>query len=120
MKKLKYKIGDVVRLVKKRDLSRNIPNEIIGRSFQIFEIDENSDDLQYHGFLIGFDVKDYENYIDYFKWFSEDEIELYTENITEGKLNRMPRGSMIMTNEPERHNVYVKNDNDEFVNEYKE
>jgi hypothetical protein len=120
MKKLKYKVGDIVRLVKKHDSSRNIPNEIIGRSFKIFEVDESDDNLQYHGFLIGFDVYDYKNYIDYLRWFREDEIELYTENITEEKLKRMPRGSMIITNEPEKHNIYVKNDNDEFVNEYKQ
>lgn len=120
MKKLKYKVGDIVRLVKKHDSSRNIPNEIIGRSFKIFEVDETDDDLTYHGFLIGFDVYDYKNYIDYLRWFREDEIEIYTEDITREKLEHMPIGSMIITNETERHNIYVKNDSDEFVNEYKE
>lgn len=120
MKKLKYKIGDIVRLVKKHDSSRNIPNEIIGRSFKIFEIDENDNDLTYRCFLIGFDKHEFENYIDYMYWLQEDEIELYCENITHDKLERLPIGSMIITDESKRHNVYVKNDDDEFVNEYKE
>lgn len=115
MKKLKYKIGDVVKITNKiMPLETGLCNELIGRKGRIFKTDTS--EIPYKIYLIDYTQDDIENHIDYFYWVGDDNIELFRRNITPETLKELPIGSIITTSEDE-HNQYVKIDWNEFQND---
>lgn len=115
MKKLKYKIGDVVKIVKvARCEQTGLCDDLIGRKGRILKTDNS--EIPYKIYLIDYTQNDVENEIDYYYWVGEECIESTRRNITPKTLEELPIGSIITTSEDE-HNQYVKIDWDEFQND---
>lgn len=115
MKKLKYKIGDIVQIVKvARCEHTGLRDDLIGRKGRILKTDNS--EIPYKIYLIDYTQNDVENEIDYFYWVSEECIESVRRRITPTTLEELPIGSIITTSEDE-HFQYVKIDWDEFRND---
>ena len=114
MEKLKYKIGDVVKITGTNH-SFGIDKDITGKKGKIIKTDISS--LPYKIHLIDYSEIDEKNDINYYYWLSEDDIELFRhKKITSETLEKLPIGSIITTSEDE-HNQYVKIDWNEFQND---
>lgn len=114
MKKLKYKIGDVVKITKTRPISIDVPDEVLYRKGRILKTDDS--DVPYRISLIDYESDDINNDISPYYWLPEDCIEKYRQEITPELLEKLPIGSVIITSEDE-HNQYVKTDIEEFQND---
>lgn len=113
MRKLKYKIGDIVRITG-TEHSVGVPSEVIYRKAKILKTDFS--DVPYKIFLLDYSECDYDNDIATTYWIPEDDIELFRQKITPEILEKLPIGSIIFTSEDE-HNQYVKIDWNEFQND---
>lgn len=115
MKKLKYKIGDIVQIVKVAKCEyTGLRDDLIGRKVRILKTDNS--EIPYKIYLIDYTKEDVEREIDYYYWVSEECIESTKRNITSKTLEELPIGSIITTSEDE-HNQYVKVDWNEFQND---
>lgn len=114
MRKLKYKIGDVVKIKKVSPASIGVPDGVLYRIGIILKTDDSS--VPYRVTLINYSSDDIENDISPYYWFTEDCIELYRQKITSDILYNLPLGSIIITDE-DYHNEYVKTDWSEFTND---
>ena len=114
MKKLKYKKGDIVKIID-TSYSIGVPNDVIGKKAKILRTDNS--DVPYKIYLIDYSEIDEEKEIQPYYWISEDCIELFRhKNISSETLEELPIGSIITTSEDE-HNQYVKIDWNEFQND---
>lgn len=113
MKKLKYKVGDVVKITGTRN-SIGVPDDVIGRKGKILKTDTS--DVPYKIYLIGYSVLENDNDIATTYWLPENDIEKYRQEITPELLEQLPIGSIITTSE-DKHNQYVKIDWNEFQND---